>query len=380
MVPRAHYRKAVETALARSPICGLMGPRQSGKSTLAREIAGAAASHYFDLESPRDQLRLQNPELALGRLSGLVVLDEVQTQPDLFPVLRVLADRADVPARFLILGSAAPELVARSAESLAGRIEYVDLHGFDLTETGSGTQETLWLRGGFPRSYLAASDEASVAWREGFVRTFLERDLPQFGIRVGAAAMRRFWTMLAHMHGQIWNASELGRAMGLSDKTVRNYLDELSQTFMVRQLQPWFENIGKRQVKSPKIYLRDSGILHHLIGLETESQLHAHPKVGSSWEGFALEQVLRQTRPTQAYFWGTQGGAELDLLVFAAGRRLGYEFKYAERPQFSRSMRVAMEDLRLDSLVVICPGSVQATLAPGVEVMGIDAFAGIARP
>ncbi|MCE2726068.1 MAG: ATP-binding protein [Planctomycetaceae bacterium] len=380
MVPRAHYRKAVETALARSPVCGLMGPRQSGKSTLAREIAGATASHYFDLESPRDQLRLQNPELALGRLSGLVVLDEVQTQPDLFPVLRVLADRADVPARFLILGSAAPELVARSAESLAGRIEYVDLHGFDLTETGSGTQETLWLRGGFPRSYLAASDEASVAWREGFVRTFLERDLPQFGIRVGAAAMRRFWTMLAHMHGQIWNASELGRAMGLSDKTVRNYLDELSQTFMVRQLQPWFENIGKRQVKSPKIYLRDSGILHHLIGLETESQLHAHPKVGSSWEGFALEQVLRQTRPTQAYFWGTQGGAELDLLVFAAGRRLGYEFKYAERPQFSRSMRVAMEDLRLDSLVVICPGSVQATLAPGVEVMGIDAFAGIARP
>ena len=380
MVPRAHYRKAVETALARSPICGLMGPRQSGKSTLAREIAGAAASHYFDLESPRDQLRLQNPELALGRLSGLVVLDEVQTQPDLFPVLRVLADRADVPARFLILGSAAPELVARSAESLAGRIEYVYLHGFDLTETGSGTQETLWLRGGFPRSYLAASDEASVAWREGFVRTFLERDLPQFGIRVGAAVMRRFWTMLAHMHGQIWNASELGRAMGLSDKTVRNYLDELSQTFMVRQLQPWFENIGKRQVKSPKIYLRDSGILHHLIGLETEPQLHAHPKVGSSWEGFALEQVLRQTRPTQAYFWGTQGGAELDLLVFAAGRRLGYEFKYAERPQFSRSMRVAMEDLRLDSLVVICPGSVQATLAPGVEVMGIDAFAGIARP
>lgn len=380
MVPRAHYRKAVETALARSPVCGLMGPRQSGKSTLAREIAGAAASHYFDLESPRDQLRLQNPELALGRLSGLVVLDEVQTQPDLFPVLRVLADRADGPARFLILGSAAPELVAQSAESLAGRIEYVDLHGFDLTETGSGTQETLWLRGGFPRSYLAASDEVSVAWREGFVRTFLERDLPQFGIRVGAAAMRRFWTMLAHMHGQIWNASELGRAMGLSDKTVRNYLDELSQTFMVRQLQPWFENIGKRQVKSPKIYLRDSGILHHLIGLETESQLHAHPKVGSSWEGFALEQVLRQTRPTQAYFWGTQGGAELDLLVFAAGRRLGYEFKYAERPQFSRSMRVAMEDLRLDSLVVICPGSVQATLAPGVEVMGIDAFAGIARP
>ena len=378
MIPRPAYQKAVENALARSPVCGLMGPRQSGKSTLAREVARAADSHYFDLESPRDQLRLQNPELALGRLSGLVVLDEIQTRPDLFPVLRVLADRPDVPARFLILGSAAPELVARSAESLAGRIEYVDLHGFDLTETGRGSHEALWLRGGFPRSYLAASDEASVAWREGFVRTVLERDLPQFGIRVGAAAMRRFWTMLAHGHGQLWNASELGRAMGLSDKTVRTYLDELSQTFMVRQLQPWFENVGKRQVKSPKIYLRDSGLLHHLIGLETEAQLHSHVKVGSSWEGFALEQVLRLTRPTHAYFWGTQGGAELDLLVFAEGRRLGYEFKYAERPRLTRSMRVAMEDLRLDSLRIICPGTVQAPLAPGVEVLGIEAFAGIA--
>jgi len=308
-----------------------------------------------------------------------VVLDEIQTRPDLFPVLRVLADRPDVAARFLILGSAAPELVARSVESLAGRIEYVDLHGFDLTETGPGTHEALWLRGGFPRSYLAASDEASVAWREGFVRTFLERDLPQFGVRVGAAAMRRFWTMLAHVHGQVWNASELGRAMGLSDKTVRTYLDELSQTFMVRQLQPWFENIGKRQVKSPKVYLRDSGILHHLIGIETEIQLHSHAKVGSSWEGFALEQVLRQTRPTQAYCWGTQGGAELDLLVFADGRRIGYEFKYAERPRVTRSMRVAMEDLRLDSLLVICPGTVQAPLAPNVEVVGIEAFAGSGR-
>ena len=375
MIYRVFYQKAVEKALGRSPVCGLMGPRQSGKSTLARGIAASAASHYFDLESPRDQLRLPNPELALGRLSGLVVLDEIQTRPELFPVLRVLADRPDIPARFLMLGSAAPEFMARSAQSLAGRVEYVDLHGFDLTETGPGTHERLWLRGGFPRSYLADSDEASVAWREGFTRTFLERDLPQFGIRVSAAAMRRFWTMLAHVHGQLWNASELGRAMGLSDKTVRNYLDELSQTFMVRQLQPWFENIGKRQVKSPKIYLRDSGILHHLIGLETEAQLYAHPKVGSSWEGFALEQVLRQTRPKQAYFWATQGGAELDLLVFEEGRRLGYEFKYAERPKFTRSMRVAMEDLRLDALLVICPGTVRATLAPGVEVIGIESFA-----
>jgi len=295
-------------------------------------------------------------------------------------VLRVLADRPETPARFLILGSAAPDLVARSTESLAGRIEYVDLHGFDLTETGPGTHERLWLRGGFPRSFLAASEEASVAWREGFVRTFLERDLPQFGVRVGAAAMRRFWTMLAHVHGQLWNASELGRAMGLSDKTVRTYLDELSHTFMVRQLQPWFENIGKRQVKSPKIYLRDSGILHHLLGCETEDQLHANPKVGSSWEGFALEQVLRQTRPKQAFFWATQGGSELDLFVFDEGRRRGYEFKYAERPQCTRSMRVAMEDLRLDALVVICPGSVQASLGPGIDVMGIETFAQGVQP
>ena len=352
-----------------------MGPRQCGKSTLARGIAATVPSHYFDLESPRDQLRLHNPELTLERLTGLVVLDEIQTRPDLFPVLRVLADRSDHPARFLILGSAAPDLMTRSAESLAGRIEYVDLHGFDLTETGPDTHEQLWIRGGFPRSYLAGSEAASTAWREGFVRTFLERDLPQFGIRVGAPAMRRFWTMLAHVHGQLWNAAELGRAMGLSDKTVRTYLDELSQTFMVRQLQPWFENISKRQVKSPKIYLRDSGLLHHLLAVETAAQLYGHPKVGSSWEGFALEQVLRQTRPTQAYFWATQGGAALDLLVFQEGRRLGYEFKYAEHPRFTRSMRVAMEDLQLDSLVVICPGTVEATLAAGVTVIGIETFA-----
>ena len=297
MISRPTPLKAVETALTRSPVCGLMGPRQSGKSTLAREIAAAGPSHYFDLESPRDQLRLQNPQLALEGLSGLVVLDEIQTRPDLFPLLRVLADRPSAPARFLILGSASPELVAHSAESLAGRIEYVDLHGFDLTETGPDSSACLWLRGGFPRAYLAASEPDSVAWREGFVRTFLERDLPQFGIRVGSTAMRRFWTMLAHVHGQVWNASELGRAMGLSDKTVRGYLDELDQTFMVRQLQPWFENIGKRQIKSPKVTLRDSGLLHHLLGLGTAAQLHSHPKVGSSWEGCRSSGRRARIRP-----------------------------------------------------------------------------------
>lgn len=374
MISRVTYMSEVQRALARSPVCGLMGPRQAGKSTLARAIAADVPSHFFDLESPSDQLRLQNPEMALSRLAGLIVLDEIQTRPDLFPVIRVLADRPAAPATFLLLGSAAPELVARSAESLAGRIEYVDLHGFDLGETGPETLERLWLRGGFPRSFLASSEAASVAWREGFVRTFLERDLPQFGVRVSAAAMRRFWTMLAHLHGQTWNASALGRAMSLSDKTVRGYLDELSQTFMVRQLQPWFENLGKRQVKSPKVYLRDTGLLHHLLSLETEAQVLSHPKVGSSWEGFALEQVLRITRPKQAYFWATQAGAELDLLVFHEGRRLGYEFTFSEQPQLTRSMRVACEDLRLDSLTVICPGRVAAPLAQGIEVIGLETF------
>jgi predicted AAA+ superfamily ATPase len=372
MISRQAYREAVQTALGRSSICALLGPRQCGKTTLARVIATGIESHYFDLESPRDLLRLQNPELALGELRGLIVLDEIQARPDLFPVLRVLADRAGIQARFLILGSASPELGKRSAETLAGRIEFVDLHGFDATETGAESIGKLWVRGGFPLSYLAKTEEDSVAWREGFVRTFLERDLAQFGIRVGAPAMRRFWTMLAHAHGQTWNGSELGRAMGMSDKTVKNYLDDLSQTYMVRQLQPWFENLGKRQVKSPKIYLRDSGLLHHLLGLNSAEELSGHPKAGASWEGFALEQVLRFSRPREPYFWKTQSGAELDLFVLQGGQRIGCEFKYTERPAVTRSMRVACEDLRLDRLWIICPGNVHAKLDANIEVCGIS--------
>jgi uncharacterized protein len=376
MIARGDYRRRVETALGRAPVCALLGPRQCGKTTLAQAIAtGMEECHYFDLESPRDQLRLQNPELALGALTGLVVLDEVQTLPELFPVLRVLADRREGQARFLILGSASPELLRRSSESLAGRVEFVDLHGFDIGETGSNSAGKLWLRGGFPRSFLAASEADAVAWREGFVRTFLERDLPQFGIRVSGQVMRRFWTMLAHAHGQLWNASELGRALGLSDKTVRGYLDDLSQTYMVRQLQPWFENLGKRQVKSPKIYLRDSGLLHHLLSLETEEALSGHPKVGASWEGFALEQVLRLSRSREAYFWATQGGAELDLLLCEGGRRIGYAFKYAEKPAVTRSMRVALEDLRLDELRIVCPGDASARLDDRIAVLGIARLA-----
>jgi len=349
----------------------MLGPRQCGKTTVARALAQAGAAEYFDLESPRDQMRLRNPEMALGECRGLVIVDEVQTLPELFPVLRVLADRVDQPARFLILGSASPELTRQASESLAGRVEFVDLHGFDLKEAGTAEWRQLWLRGGFPRSYLAASLADSVAWREGFIRTFLERDLTQLGITVPAPAMRRFWTMLAHSHGQLWNASELGRSMGMNDKTMRSYLDSLSQTFMIRQLQPWFENLGKRQVKAPKIYLRDSGLLHHLLGLGTAMDLAGHPKVGASWEGFAMEQTLRLAPVADAYFWATQSGAELDLMLLIDGKRIGFEFKFSENPAPTRSMRIAAADLRLDHLWIVCPGNDRVRLEPNLEICGI---------
>jgi len=374
MVKRETYLNSVKRALARSSICALLGPRQCGKTTLARGLAEAQASHYFDLESPRDQLRLQNPEVALSALSGLIVLDEIQLRPELFSVLRVLADRPQAKASFLILGSASPDVIQKSAESLAGRVEFIDLHGFHLAEVGVGNLAKLWTRGGFPRAYLAKSEADSVAWREGFVRTFLERDLPQFGVRVPSQVMRRFWTMLAHSHGQLWNASELGRSMGLTDKTVRSYLEDLTQTYMIRQLQPWFENIGKRQVKSPKVYLRDSGILHHLLGIETQESLCSHPKVGASWEGYAMEQILRRSERSEAYFWATQSGAELDLLLFENGKRVGYEFKYSEKPKISRSMRIALEDLQLDCLRIVCPGDVRVQLDERIEVVGLESI------
>lgn len=379
MIERLQYAAEIRGALERSPVCALLGPRQCGKTTLARGIAADCESHYFDLESPRDVARLQNPEMTLGALHGLVVLDEIQTSPHLFSILRVLADRPDMPARFLILGSASPDLIRQSSQSLAGRIEFVDLHGFELNETGAASAQTLWVRGGFPRSFLAASDADSVAWREGFVRTFLERDLPQFGVRTSAQVMRRFWTMLAHSHGQLWNSSELGRALGLTDKTVKSYLDDLTQTYMVRQLQPWHENLKKRQVKSPKVYLRDTGILHHLLSLNDYAGLHSHPKVGASWEGFALEQVLRSHRTRDAYFWATQGGAELDLLVFEDGRRIGYEFKFSENPRSTKSMRIAIDDLQLAELRIVCPGNIEASIDDKIRITGISGWAESSR-
>lgn len=334
---------------------------------------------WFDLESPTDRQRLQNPELMLGLLQGLVVMDEIQALPELFNVLRVLADRTASATRFLILGSASPVLIRKASESLAGRVEFVELNGFDLRETGGETWQPLWVRGGFPRAFLAASDADSLAWREGFVRTFLERDIPQLGITIPAPAMRRFWTMLAHYHGQYWNAAELARAMGLSDKTVRSYLDLLTGVYMVRQLQPWHENIGKRQVKAPKLYLRDSGLLHGLLNLPDWHSLIAHPKVGASWEGFVIEQVLQTLRPTEAFFWATQNGAELDLLFFHRGRRHGVEVKFNEAPKIARSQHIALNDLALEHLWIVYPGPHRYPVHDRITMWPIRDIAELAR-
>lgn len=362
----------LSNAIRRSPVTALLGPRQSGKTTLARMVNDERDGVYFDLESRPDMLRLQNPELMLKSLQGMVVLDEIQEMPELFSVIRVLVDRPDNKVRFLILGSASPDIVKNVSETLAGRIEFIELSGFNLNEVGSENWEKLWLRGGMPRAFLAESDEDSLAWREGFIKTFLERDIPQLGISIPSAAMRRFWTMLAHYHGQIWNASEQGRSMSLTDKTVRSYLDILTGTFMVRQLQPWFENIKKRQVKAPKIYLRDSGLLHSLLSLESMPSLMGHPKVGASWEGFAIEQFLKAVKPSESYFWATHGGAEIDLFFLYRGHRYGVEVKYTEAPGVTKSMRTAVADLGLEKLWVIYPGSQMYPMDDKISTCPLD--------
>jgi len=356
MIKRLSYLSQLAIAIQRSPVTALLGPRQCGKTTLARMFGEGRETTYFDLESQPDRMRLQNPELMLGSLKGIVVLDEIQEIPELLKVLRVMVDRQESRVRFLILGSASPDIIKNAAESLAGRIEFVELAGFDLSEIGADSATPLWLRGGFPRSLLAGSDEDSMAWREGFIRTFLDRDIPHLGISLPSSAMRRFWTMLAHYHGQTWNASEVGRSMGLSDKTMRSYLDILTGTFMIRQLQPWYENIGKRQVKAPKVYFRDTGILHGLLNITDFHSLTGHPRVGASWEGFALEQVLQMLRPPQPFFWASHGGAEVDLFLHHRGRRYAMEFKFSESPRIAKSTHVALETLKLDHLWVIYPG------------------------
>lgn len=368
MIDRPSYVEKLSTALRRSPVVALLGPRQCGKTTLARIFALERKSTHFDLESQPDLQRLQNPEMVLGSLEGIVILDEIQRLPELFNVLRVLVDRPERTTRFLILGSASPDLVKNVSETLAGRVEFIELSGFDVSETGADSWQGLWLRGGFPRSFLADSDDDSLAWREGFVLTFLERDIPQLGITIPSVAMRRFWTMLAHCHGQLWNASELARSMGLTDKTVRSYLDILTGTFMVHQLQPWHENIGKRQVKSPKIYLRDPGILHALLNIADMHNLWGHPRVGASWEGFALSQFTQIVRPAQLFFWSTYRGAEIDLFFLDRGRRYGAEFRFSEAPKITKSMRTALNDLDLQHLWVVYPGQHHYTIDKNVSV------------
>ena len=375
MIARPEPLSRIRRALRRQRVVVLTGPRQCGKTTLARQILPQDAPGYFDLEDPASLLRLSEPMTALAGLRGVVVIDEIQKRPELFPVLRVLADRRPLPARFLILGSAAPELLRQSSETLAGRVETVPLAGFSLAEVGASRLERHWRRGAFPRSFLARSEADSTSWRKQFVQTFLERDLPQMGISVPALTLLRFWTMVAHSHGGIWSSADPARSLGLSEPTVRRYLDLLSGALVLRQLPPWHENLAKRQVKSPKVYVRDSGLLHQLLGVRTEAELLSHPKCGASWEGYVVEEILNAVRPDEAYFWATHQGAELDLLLFARGRRLGVEVKRSDAPGLTPSMRIAMEDLGLERLVVVYPGSRPYALADKVSVVPVTDIA-----
>lgn len=372
---RKRFTERLTGLFATHPVVALLGPRQCGKTTLAREYAGATA-HFFDLENPRDERRLEEPLLALENLSGLVVIDEIQRAPNLFKILRVLADRPKSKTRFLILGSASRDLLQQSAETLAGRIAHLELTPFNAREIGLSKTRRHWLRGGFPRSYLARTDSESGAWRESYVSTFLERDIPSLGFRIPPRTLRRFWMMLAFYHGQIFNGSEMGRSLGVAHTTVRHYLDILEGTFMVRVLTPWVENVGKRLVKSPKIFFRDSGLFHALSNIPDERTLLTHPKLGASWEGYALEETIRfhEARDEEVFFWGTHGDAEVDLLVFRNGQRLGYEFKYGDAPRRTRSMLLALEDLRLDSLTVLHPGKSTYPLGKNITAQGLSEF------
>ncbi len=372
MIQRLSWFSSIRTALRRSRIVTLIGPRQCGKTTLAREFLPEESVNYFDLEDPISLARLDEPMTALSSLKGLVVIDEVQRRPDLFPVLRVLVDRKDYEGRFLILGSASGDLLRQSSETLAGRMETLTLSGFNLAELGYDSMAQHWLRGGFPLSFLAATEMNSMAWRKSFIQALLERDLPQWGVRTSSTALWRFWTMLAHYHGQTWNAAEPARAMGVSESTTRRYLDLLSDAFMVRQLQPWHANLRKRQVKSPKIYIRDSGLLHQLLGIGSERELMTHPKIGASWEGYVIEEVLHAVRPDEAFFWATHQGAEIDLVLRINGKMVGVECKRSDAPGMTPSIRIARDDLKLEAVAVIYPGSKRFSIAQGVEAVPLS--------
>ncbi|MDR1284560.1 MAG: ATP-binding protein [Opitutaceae bacterium] len=369
MIARKQYEKQIRAGLRRAPVVALTGPRQCGKTTLARQFLDAGNENYFDLEDPVVASLMDNPMTALQGLRGLVVLDEAQRQPGVFPVLRVLADRAGRPATFLVLGSASPSLMRQASESLAGRVEIIEMQGFDLGEVSADAQDTLWRRGGFPRSFLAASEEDSVMWRKNFVRTFLERDLAALGFGMMVpAAMGRFWSMLAHYHGQVWNGTEIAASLGVAPNTARKYLDVLEQTFLVRRLSPWHANLGKRLVKAPKLYFRDSGLLHMMLGIRSVTELLLHPKLGASWEGFALEEIVRAVAPDETWFYGVHSGSELDLFMLAGGRRIGVEFKRADAPGLTRSMKIALGDLELDELWVVYPGNRAYSLEERIRV------------
>ncbi len=366
---------ALDQALTRNPIVLLVGPRQCGKTTLARQRLDPESVNYFDLEDPASLARLEEPMTALRPLRGLVVIDEVQRRPDLFPVLRVLADREHAPARFLILGSASGALQRQTSESLAGRVERLTMGGFALAELKPGAEERLWLRGGFPLSYLATSEADSGAWRRNFVQTLLERDFPQWGVRVPASALQRFWAMIAHYHGQVWNAAEPARALGVGESTTRRHLDLLTDAFMIRQLQPFHANLRKRQVKSPKIYVRDTGLLHQLLGIGTLKELLTHPKIGASWEGFVIEQVLSSEPHDEAFFWATHQGAEIDLVLRRGDELLGVECKRTDAPRVTRSIRIAQKDLGLTRVAVVHPGVKRYLLSEAVEAVPLSELA-----
>lgn len=369
MIQRQALLRHVQEALGRNPVVALVGPRQVGKTTLARALVTPESANYFDLEDPVSLARLSEPMTALAPLSGLVVIDEIQRAPGLFPVLRVLADRSGARARFLVLGSASPALLRQSSESLAGRVEVIEIGGFSLTEVGIEASGKLWLRGGFPRAFAVGKLADTQIWRKQFLLALAERDLPQLGISLPPAAMMRFMSMLAHYHGQTWSAADPARSLGLSETTVRRYLDILTGTYLIRQLPAWHENIGKRQIKSPKLYWRDTGLLHQLMGIGDMNALLSHPRCGASWEGFVLETLVRALAPEEAYFWGTHTGAELDALFMRDGRRLGIEIKRADAPRLTPSMRHALADLKLDFLWVIYPGRQAYALDERVQVM-----------
>jgi uncharacterized protein len=374
MLNRPLLEKSLATALDRSRAVVLVGPRQVGKTTLAKQWLDPTSRNYFDLETQTSIARLQQPEQALKELQGLVVIDEVQLRPGLFPLLRALIDRSNKPGQYLLLGSAAPALLRQAGESLLGRVEVIEVAGFNLNEVGIDAQIALWQRGGFPPSYLATNDGASFAWRNQALNRYVDQDLRQLGIDIAPPAMMRFWKMLAHYHGQVWNTGPFAQSLGISQPTVRKYLDVLTHTYMVRQLQPWHSNLGKRQVKAPKIYFRDSGLLHALAGIRSYSELLAHPMCGASWEGFALEQVLNIAQPDEAYFWATHQGAELDLLMLRGQQRIGVEFKRADAPIITKSMRIAMDDLKLDKLYVVYPGLHRYPMGDGVEAVPLWAL------